>query len=300
MKCDLLRLLVILLPLSALAQAPPRTVFEGKKEVLYLDHWASPKPWISAECTVTASTKRLAEARPTLHIHMPVDHYAGEKKYPIGWPRTGINPQAMWERDWTSFEHFEFMVYTESSRDKLPKTPITLILYCPDRHHSWSRRLGELELDQWVKFSLPISKMKYVESVKTVKFSVSESSYKHGDQLHFYVGGFRFVRSSECELQQMKVKTAAVYQGQPTIDVEIDVLGVAKGISRAVPFTIRQGDTVIRRESLPVRRGRYILPLDVAELKLSPGTYTIVAFDDDAEKTKSDTFRVVDNPWKEE
>ena len=300
MKRHLVKALVLLCPICALAQAPPQTVFEGKKEVLYLDHWAAPERWGSAECTVTASQERLADGRPTVHIHMPVDHYAGEKKYPIGWPRTGIDPQAMWERDWTSFEHLEFMVYTESSRDKLPKTPITLILYCPDRHHSWSRLLGELELNQWVKFSLPISKMEYVESVKTVKLSISESSYKHGDQLHFYVGGFRFVRSSGCELQQMKVKAAAVYRGQPTIDLEIDVLGVAKGISRAVPFTIRQGDAVIRRESLPVRRGRYVLPMDVAELKLAPGTYTIVAFDDDADKTKSDTFRVVDNPWKEE
>ena len=284
----------------ALAQVAGRTVFEGKKEVLYLDHWATPSRWSPAECTVTAATEQLANGRPTLHVHVPVDHYAGEKKYPVGWPRMGLYPSALCERDWTRFEHFELMVYTEMSRDKIPKTPITLILYCPDRSRAWSRTLGELKLNEWVKFSLPISKMRYVEGVARVAFSVSESNYKHGDQLDFYIGGFRFVRSSECEIADLRPAASAVFQGQPAVDVEIDVLGVPKGVSRAVPFTIRRGEAVIRRESLPVHRGRYTLSIDIAELRLTPGTYTVAAFEGDREKTRSATFRVVASPWKEE
>jgi len=284
----------------ALAQAAGRTVFEGKKEVLYLDHWAAPSRWSPAECTVAIAAKQLANGRPTLHVHVPVDHYAGEKKYPVGWPRMGLHPKALYERDWTRFEHFEFMVYTEMSRDKIPKTPITLILYCPDRSRVWSRTLGELKLSQWVKFSLPISRMRYVEGVAKVAFSVSESNYKHGDQLDFYIGGFRFVRSSECEIASLRPGASAVFQGQPAVDVEIDVLGVPKGVSRAVPLTIRQGEAAIRRESLPVHRGRYTLSIDIAELRLTPGTYTIVAFEGERDKEKSATFRVVTSPWKEE
>jgi len=284
---------------SLFAQGMPKTVYEGKNEVLYLDDWASPKRWRPAECTVTAAKKHVADGRPTLHMHVPVDHHAGEKKYPIGWPRMDLPMRQPWEKDWTNFEQFEFSVYTEMSRKKPPKTPITLILYCPDRNRAWSRRLGELKLNEWVKFSLPVSQMRYVEGVATVKFSTSESSYDHGDQLHFYIGGFRFVRSAECQVANLKIKNAAVFQGQPTIDVEIDVLGVPKGISRAVPFTIRQGDAIIRHEQLPVRRGRYVLPIDISELKLAPGTYALVAFEGDEEKTKSGAFRVVGSPWKE-
>ena len=293
-------LTVVVCVVSCQAALAQKTVFEGKKEVLYLDQWASPGRWSPAECTVAAATQRLADGRPTLHVHVPVDHHAGEKKYPVGWPRMSLYPNALHEKDWTRFEHFELMVYTEMSRDTIPKTPITLILYCPDRSRAWSRTLGELELNQWVKLPLPISRMRYVEGVARVALSVSESNYKHGDQLDFYVGGFRFVRSSECEIAELRAGTSAVFQGQPAVDVEIDVLGVPKGVSRAVPFTIRRGDTVIRRESLPVHRGRYTLSIDLAELRLTPATYTIVAFEGDREKMKSTAFRVVASPWKEE
>ena len=233
-------------------------------------------------------------------MHVPVDHHAGQKNYPIGWPRIDLPTLALWEKDWTRFDRFEFMVYTAMSRAKPPKTPISLLLYCPVRTRSWLRNLAELKLNQWVKFSLPISEMRYVENVGTVKFSTSESSYNHGDQLDFYIGGFRFTRSAECGLASLTIKTAAVFQRQPAIDVEIDVLGVPKGISRAVPFTIHRGETVIRHERLPVHRGRYVLAIDISELKLTPGAYTLTAFTGEPDKAKSAAFRVVADPWKED
>ena len=97
----------------------------------------------------------------------------------------------------------------------------------------------------------------------------------------------------------LTAKTGVVFQGQPSIDVEIDVVGVPKGISRAVPFTIRQGQKTIRHETVPVRRGRYVLAIDIHELKLRSGDYTLTAFGEDAEKAKSVAFRVVANPWQE-
>lgn len=297
MRLFIVTALAVALPQPVFAQGLPQTVFEGKKEVLALDQWASPKRWGPAECTVTAARKHLAQGRPTLHMHVPVDHHTGEKNYPIGWPRMGMNPRQIWEKDWTSFERFEFLVYTETSRDRLPKTPITLILYCPNRHRAWHRSLHELKPNQWVSFSLPIAKMRYVEGVARMQFSVSESNYQHGDQLHFYIGGFRFVRSTECRLADLKIRSGVLFQGQPTLDVEIEVEGVPRNVSRAVPFTLRQGKTVIRRESLPVHRGRYTLSIDISELKLAPGSYALVAFEAEADRARSGTFRVVDTPW---
>ncbi len=282
-----------------LGWSAPQTVFEGKNEVLYLDHWASPDKWRASECALTVSKERLADGRPTLHMHVPVDFHAGQKNYPVGWPRIDLPTREPWEKDWTNFDRLEFSVYTEMSRAKPLKTPISLLLYCPAKTRTWRRDLHELKLGQWVKYSLPISRMQYVENVGTVKFSTSESSYKHGDQLHFHIGGFRFVRSAECDLVSLTAKTGVVFQGQPSIDVEIDVVGVPKGISRAVPFTIHQGRKIIRHETIPVRRGRYVLAIDIHELKLQPGVYTLTAFGEDAEKTKSVTFRVVPNPWQE-
>ena len=175
MRCCITSFALIALCLPLLAQGAPKTVFEGRKEILYADDWGSPKRWGPAECTVTASKDRLADGRPTVHMHIPVDYFAGEKKYPIGWPRMGLTPMAPWEKDWTNFDTIEFSIYTESTRTKLPKTPLSLGLYCPDRSRSLSRPLNELKLNEWVHFSLPISRMKYVESVREVKFSISES-----------------------------------------------------------------------------------------------------------------------------
>jgi len=278
----------------------PQTVFEGKNEVLYLDQWAAPNRWRPAECTVAASKERVAEGRPTLHLHIPIDHHGGEKKYPVGWPRMDLGTRELWEKDWTNFDRLEFAVYTTSSRTALPKTPISLLLYCPNKQRAWHRPLRELKLDQWVKYSMPVSRMPHVDDVATVKFSVSESQYKHGDQVDFYIGAFRFVRSAECELAELKIKTTAIFQGRGTLDVEVDVLGVPKGLSRAVSFTIRQDQTVIRQENLPVHRGRYVLEVDVSELRLGPGTYSLVAFEGEKDREKSGTFRVVASPWKEQ
>ena len=291
---------VVCCPLMLLAQATPKTVFEGKREALYADSWASPQRWVPAECTVKASKEHVANARPTLHMHVPVDHHAGEKNYPIGWPRMGLHPREPWEKDWTSFERFEFMVYVETSRDRLPNTPITLILYCPDRNRQWSRVLRELKVNQWVDFSLPIAPMGYADRVARVAFAISESNYKHGDQLHFYIGAFRFVRWTECRLNQLAISNAVLFEGQATLDVDIEVEGVPRNTSRAVPFTIRRGKALIREQSLPVHRGRYTLPFDISKLKLPPDTYTLEAFADDADRARSATFRVVANPWKQE
>ena len=280
-------------------QSAPQTVFEGKDEVLYLDDWASPSRWRPAECKLTVSEDRLADGRPTLHMHVPVDSHGGQKTHPVGWPRIDLPTRELWERDWTHFDRLEFSVCTEMSRAQPPKTPISLLLYCPVKSRAWRRDLRELKLGQWVKYALPISRMQYVEDVGTVKFYISESSYKHGDQLHFYIGGFRFVRSAECDLVSLTAKTGVVFQGQPSIDVEIDVVGVPKGISRAVPFTIRQGHKTVRHETIPVRRGRYVLTIDIHELKLRPGDYMLTVFSEDAEKAKSVVFRVVADPWQE-
>ena len=117
--------------------------------------------------------------------------------------------------------------------------------------------------------------------------------------LDFSIGAFRLVRSAEVGLGDFKMKTPVVFSGQPALRVEMEVVGPPKGMSRGLPMTIRRGRDVVRREMLPIRRGRRVLEIDISELKLAPGKYTLVAFERDPKRRKSAAFRVVESPWKE-
>jgi hypothetical protein len=48
----------------------------------------SAKQWNTAESSVESSEKHVrGGGKAALHWHITVDHYGGEAKYPIGWPR---------------------------------------------------------------------------------------------------------------------------------------------------------------------------------------------------------------------
>ncbi|MDP7132588.1 MAG: hypothetical protein QF437_18985 [Planctomycetota bacterium] len=279
------------------AQDMPPSQMQGGREILRLDHWTNPKSWASAEAEVKASDKKHPDGLPLCHLHIPVDHHAGEVKYPIGWPRTWMLVRSLWEKDWRSWDRLEFSIYTESSRKTLPKTPLTLHLYCPDKRRQWHRILSELKPGEWVHYSMPISDMKFVDTVTYVRFYISESNYNDKDVLNFHIGGFRFVRSTECELQSMDVVSGAVFPEQ-SLKVKLSVQGPPPKVARGIPFTLRKGGDAIRKETLPVTRGLQILEMEIEELELAPGDYSLTAFEDDPQRKKSAAFRVIESPWK--
>jgi len=275
-------------------------VREGKSEVLHLDGLADPKRWAPAECTVVASKTLKAIGRPTMHLHIPVDHFAGEKAYPVGWPRMYMSLKRPAETRWTEFERFEFMVHAKMSRAKPPKQVINLQIHCPRKPQAFYRKLSEIKLGEWVLISIPIRRIKNAEEVARLGINISERDYKHGDKLDFHFGAFRLVRSAEFKLLGLKVRSKVVYRGQPKLKVEFDVAGPPLKIARGLPLTVRQGKRGIRTEMLPVKTGLQTVAIEIDELKLEPGDYTLVAFDNDPDRRRSGTFRVVETPWQEE
>jgi len=280
------------------AKGAHRIVREGKTEVLYLDDLADPKRWAPAECTVVAAKTLTASNRPTMHLHILVDHFAGEKAYPIGWPRMYMDLKQPAETCWTKFERFEFMVHTKMSRAKPPKQVINLQIQCPRKPKVFHRNLSEIKLGQWVRISIPTRTIKNAEEVARLGINISERDYKHGDKLDFHFGAFRLVRSAEFKLLGLKVRSKVVYRGQPKLKVEFDVAGPPLKIARGLPLTVRQGKRVIRTETLPVKTGLQTMEIEIDELKLEPGDYTLVAFDSDPDRRKSGAFRVVEAPWE--
>ena len=272
--------------------------YEGKDEVLYLDGLANPARWAPSECTAAPSTDRRAGGRPTLLLHIPVDHHGGEAKYPIGWPRMYCKLRKPEETQWFAYDRLEFEMFVEMSRPTAPTGALTFQVQCPGKPRVFYHRFDKMKLGEWVRVVIPTSSIPNLEDVANLGFNISESNYRDKDVLDFHIGGFRLVRSAECELTSMTIRSPVVFRGRPTLPVELVVVGPPEHVSRGIPFTLRCGERVVRAETLPVRRGRQTLDVDVSELGLEPGEYSLVAFAEDEARRRTGGFRVVETPWK--
>ena len=272
--------------------------YEGKDEVLYLDDLANPVRWAPSECTVEPSTDRQAGGRPTLRLHIAVDHHGGEAKYPIGWPRMYCKLRKPAETQWFAYDRLELEVFAEMSRAASPTQALTFQVQCPSKPRVFYHHFDKTRLGEWIRVVIPTSGIPNVEDVANLGFNISESSYHDKDVLDFTIGGFRLVRSAECGLTSMTVKSPVVFRGRPALPVELVVVGPPEHVSRGIPFTLRCSARVVRVETLPVRRGRQTLAVDVSELGLHPGEYSLVAFAEDEARRRTGAFRVVETPWK--
>ena len=90
---------------------------------------------------------------------------------------------------WTEYEFLEFSIFTESSRTNLPNVPVSLSIYMPDRQHSFGRSLKELKIGQWIDFKIPLKDLSDPAQCAEMQFSLSESEYKDGDVVDFWIDG---------------------------------------------------------------------------------------------------------------
>ena len=286
-----------------LAQAPVRMTEEGKNEIAWLDRLCEAEHWHPVEeCRTRPSTLECPWGGKVMQLYFEVDHHGGEKKYPIGWPRAHLNPLG-WERNWRAWDRFEFMVFARTSRDKLPKK--ALMFEFGETRPYYNPSLDFAELDKWILMSMPIAEMLEQSpilkgGIKRMRLVVTESRYKHGDVLEFHFGGFRLVRSAVCEITELAATTPVIFSGQPFIKLNLTVAGPPADVKRGVPFTVRTGDRVVRREMLPLGRGKQLYECDISELALAPGNYELVVFESDDARRKSVSLRVVEEPWQQQ
>jgi hypothetical protein len=278
--------------------APTGLVREGRNHVLYLDGLADAKRWHPAEATVQPAKKLKADGRPTLHLHIPVDHFAGEKRYPIGWPRMYLSLKQPGETAWKDFERFEFLVHAEMSRPAPPKRVLNLQIHCPDKPRVLSRNLEEIRLGKWVRVSIPTRGIPHVADVRRLGLNISESDYRHGEKLDFRIGGFRLVRAAEFGVRSLTVRSRVMFAGRRRLRIECEVAGPPVKAPRELPLTVRRGTETVAAARPLVTTGLHVLDLDIAKWKLPPGRYVLAAFDGDADRRTSATFRVVESPWE--
>jgi len=270
-------------------QAPP--VME--KQLLF--GGATTKGWSPAESTVEVSPSRVKVNPTALHWHVTVDYYAGEAKYPIGWPRFGaLIPEPA--RDWSAWDFLHMWIYTTSSRPALPREPVGLGLHVPDRANSYSVRLTELKLNEWVKIQIPIAKIPRPHDVRLIQFHISESDYKHGDKLDLFIDDLALLRYAQPTILDFSAETTVTFADTKTLAAHFQLSGVKPGETVPVAYELRRDDKVVARATTQATRGaqRISLPLDK---KLSPGSYELpVRAGGGSEATAR--VRLVESPWR--
>ena len=106
----------------------------------------------------------------------------------------------------------------------------------------------------------------------------------------------RLVRSSLCKVTEMETQGVR-YTSNPTLPVKLTIVGPASDSARGVPFKIARGDKVLRIETLPVVRGTQTINMDISELHLANGDYTLTAFPGNPDRTLTVSFKVIDSPF---
>jgi len=285
---------LLFVPVAARAAEPAQRQME--KRILVAAE--SARQWSASECTIEKSSTRMKTDTPVLHWHVTVDHFGGEPNYPIGWPRIGCTLQAAAARDWSGWDYFQMWVYTDTSRDALPRAPAGLSLYTPDKEGAYNRTFTELAKGKWVRIRIPLAEVPRHNDVRLIQLHISESNYRHQDQLDFYFDDVALLRYARPTLLDFAAEAAVMFADAKQIPVRFELAGVKPGDAVAVVGELRQGGRVVAKADTKAARGPGRLDLDLSRLKLEPGEYEVIGRTAGGEQAGPVRLRLVESPWK--
>jgi len=278
----------------------------ANQERLVLDDMEDVSDWYNGspdETKISASDRHAREGRQSLLFANTVDHTKGEKNYPIGWPRTGKDLSGAELSDWSDYNLFECWIYAETSRDSLPGKPVGVGFYHSGHKRSVHVPLAEVRKDTWVKVSIPVSRLLDAQDVQRIQFNISESEYKHGDQIDFYIDRPALVRYVEPAVAKLNVERNLLFSTDRTLRVRYKMVGY-KGIGETqVELTVgrRNGKPAAKASGRAAREGELALSIN---RPLEPGEYWARLNLRDAEGKLIDRrqaeFRVIAGPFAEQ
>ena len=286
----------------AAALLGPSAFAAEKIEVLNLDQIAIPKRWAPAESSVALDQVKFS-GHTVLKWVTQVDHFAGEPKYPVGWPRmymTNFNKlQPHVPSNWQDWDFFEFDVKMKLENDPLNKNcPVTFVMVGSLPIHNVP--LKKLHDGKIHRVRIPIDRVNNPAKMTRFGFSIAEANYKHGAKLTVQAGNFHLTRSSVCNIEKVKITTPALTVIDAAVKLQLQVTGPANDVARGVPFTLSKvgSSKVIRKEMLPVQRGEKEIEIEIDDLKLEPGDYTIELVPGDKARSKKVSFKLLSSPYK--
>ena len=287
-----------LIALCLLCAASALRSDEPLLEKLVLFNGDTAKTWSAAEATMLPSTDRVKTAGPSLHWHITVDYYAGEAKYPIGWPRVSHAVTGA-AGDWSAWDFLHMWVYTGTSREALPPVPATLIIsQGADKSLNHLRTLSELKKGEWVEITIPISKLSQPNDVRLMQFSIAEDKYHHQDRLDFYIDDLALLRYAAPTVMGFTAVNAVMFDDVRQIPVSFRLTGISQFEHKHVTWELRRQGRVKAGGTVECGRGGQRVALDVSKASLQAGDYELRASVEGSTASAAARVRVVASPWR--
>jgi len=273
-------------------------VREGAMEKIALVSVGDAKAWSPAECTIAASSDHAKAGEASWHWHVTVDHFGGEARYPVGWPRIAhVIPEGIL-RDWSAWDFLQVWIYVDTSRNVLPKEAAGLGLQTPDRAGAYNRTLGELKKGEWIEIKIQVSQIARAHDVRQIQFHIAESNYRHGDTVDFYLNDLALLRYAEPTLVAVAPEQAVLLSDAVRLPVRFQVAGIKPGDRAQVVCELRRDGSTAARATAEAERGAQRIVLDLAGRKLLPGTYQLHASVGGRVAELLAQVRVVESPWR--
>ena len=293
MACRTTKFLLCLLTGTCVAATPA-----SEMEKLLLFGGASAQGWSPAESTVEVSKTHVKINEAALHWHVTVDYFGGEKNYPIGWPRFGRTLPEGAQREWSAWDFLHMWIFTTSSRPALPKEPVGLGLHAPDKAHAYDTSLAELKLGEWVEVVLPIAKLPQPGEIRNLQFHISESNYKHADQVDLWIDDLALLRYARPTILGFAAETAVLFADARSVTAHFQLAGIKPGESVPVTCELRRAGKVMAHATAQAARGAQRFEIGLEPGALAPGAYELTARAADGQPTPPAALRVIESPWR--
>jgi hypothetical protein len=272
---------------------------EAELERRVLMDAASAGRWSAAESTLVPSTAHTRAGRAALHWHIPVDHHAGEAKYPIGWPRISYSIRQPAERNWAGWDYLEMWIHTRSSRATLPREPAGIAVYAPDKAGAFNRPLPELAIGQWAHVRIPLTQIPRHEDVRMFQLHISEARYAHGDTLDFFIDEIVLLRYARPTLLEFSARESTAFADAPSIRAHFTLAGVPPGEQAEVVCELQRDGRTMAATAAKLGRGPGQLAIDLGQTRLAPGEYQLLARVAGGGEASA-RVRLVESPWAED
>ncbi|MDD4869677.1 MAG: hypothetical protein PHR77_03885 [Kiritimatiellae bacterium] len=256
------------------------------------------KKWVVAEATATSDSKHIKTAKTALHFHINVDWKDGEKNYPIGWPRLNIRvPPDM--QNWSNFDYLLFSIFVESSRTNLPATPLGFSLYLSGKKQGFNRPFTELQIGKWTDYKIPLREIVNTNACTGMQFHISESNYRDGDILDFWIDSIVLTRYLEPVITEAKLTEQTITADARFVEVEAMAFGIEKTKHAVAEFILTLNDKPVLTETLPLIQGRNIYQVPLSKMKRIPGNYNI-KITHNGKTTVAGCIRMIGSPYQED
>jgi hypothetical protein len=279
----------------AVAERTTAETPEPAMEKLVLADGENGARWNSAEATMEPDATH-ARSGKAMRFHVDVNHLTGEPAYPIGWPRTYTSVPAE-RQDWSKWDFLDFWVYSDSSRDELPKTPLGLIVRSPNRQQSFHEPLTAVKKGEWTHFRFPVAKMPVPSQCTAVQFVIAEANYAHGDVGDFWIDDLALLRYAEPTLLAVRPQRHVIYADAATLRVEVELTGVDPGKTVEVAVALRRDGQTVASTAARLPSGITGMPLPLKATE--PGPYEVEATVVGSKRAIAAPVRVITSPWEE-